>query len=147
MPALQMQNEKRGRGRPRRAGADEAILVATRKLLDEVGYAALTIDVIAERTGIAKTTIYRRWPTKGALVSAAIDVTPSTSDDPITLLRETAELLTRLAGADVEVLRAVLEPRRALLGPRADLLLGALLTRFVMNEPLAIDDLIRAIPP
>jgi hypothetical protein len=62
-------------------------------------------------------------------------------------LRETAELLTRLAGADVELLRAVLEPRRALLGPRADLLLGALLTRFVLNEPLAIDDLIRTIPP
>lgn len=141
-----MADEKRGRGRPRRAGADEAILLAARELLEAVGYAAFTIDVIAERTGIAKTTIYRRWPTKGALVSAAIDITPTTTD-PATLLRETAELLTRLAGADLEVLRAVIEPRRALLGPNADLLLGALLTRFVLNEPLAIDELIRTIPP
>ena len=51
------------RGRPRREGADATILAATRELLGETGYAAFNVDVIAERTGIAKTTIYRRWPT------------------------------------------------------------------------------------
>jgi AcrR family transcriptional regulator len=124
------------RGRPRREGADETILAAARALLDESGYAAFNVDVIAERTGIAKTTIYRRWPTKGALVAAAIDSTPAT--DPDALLRETEQLLSRLAGADLEVLRAVIAPRRARLleslGPRADELLGALLLGFVIES-------------
>ncbi len=124
------------RGRPRREGADETILAAARALLDESGYAAFNVDAIAERTGIAKTTIYRRWPTKGALVAAAIDSTPAT--DPDALLRETEQLLSRLAGADLEVLRAVIAPRRARLleslGPRADELLGALLLGFVIES-------------
>ena len=127
--------DKRGRGRPRREGADEAILLAARQLLEETGYAAFTVDVIAERTGIAKTTIYRRWPTKGALVAAAIDTTPSTSADAI--LRETEQLLAQLAGADLDVLRAVIQPRRerllAALGSEADNLLGALLVRFLLT--------------
>jgi AcrR family transcriptional regulator len=127
--------DKRGRGRPRREGADEAILLAARALLEESGYAAFNVDVIAERTGIAKTTIYRRWPTKGALVGAAIDATPSTSADAI--LRETEQLLSRLAGADLDVLRAVIQPRRerllAAIGHEADSLLGALLVRFLVN--------------
>jgi AcrR family transcriptional regulator len=129
-----MTNKKRGR--PRREGADEVILSAARDLLDETGYAAFNVDVIAERTGIAKTTIYRRWPTKGALVAAAID-TSTTSDADI--LRETEQLLSRLAGADLDVLRAVIAPRRerllAAIGPDADKLLGAMMVRFLVAEP------------
>jgi len=128
--------DKRGRGRPRREGADEAILQAARELLEETGYAAFNVDVIAERTGIAKTTIYRRWPTKGALVAAAIDTTSTTSAAAI--LRETEQLLSRLAGADLDVLRAVIQPRRERLltaiGPDADSLLGPLLVRFLVNQ-------------
>ena len=123
------------RGRPRREGADATILAATRELLGETGYAAFNVDVIAERTGIAKTTIYRRWPTKSALVAAAIDTPPP--DEPDAILRETGQLLSRLAGADLDVLRAVIAPRRerllAAIGPRADEILGALLTRFVIE--------------
>ena len=132
-----MTDEKRGRGRPRREGADETILGAARALLDEAGYAAFTVDVIAERTGIAKTTIYRRWPTKGALVAAAIDTTPANDADAI--VRETEQLLAKLAGADLDVLRAVIAPRRerllAAIGSEADQLLGSLLTRFIVESP------------
>lgn len=72
------------RGRPRNQRAHEAILRATRSLLLEKGYPALTIDAVAARAGSAKTTIYRRWPTKGALVleataeQLAIGVVPDT---------------------------------------------------------------------
>lgn len=59
------------RGRPRSQRTHEAILEATRSLLLEKGYPALTIDAVAARAGTAKTTIYRRWATKGALVLEA----------------------------------------------------------------------------
>ena len=38
------------------------------RLVDEMGYAKATCERVASRMGIAKTTIYRRWPTKGELV-------------------------------------------------------------------------------
>lgn len=63
--------EARLRGRPRDAHTHEAILEATRSLLLERGYHALTIDAVARRAGTAKTSIYRRWPSRGALVLAA----------------------------------------------------------------------------
>lgn len=40
------------------------------------GWEAVKIDVIAERAGVHKTTIYRRWPTRGALIAAALVATP-----------------------------------------------------------------------
>jgi len=74
---------RRGRGRPRREGADAQILDTTLGLLEERGYADLTVDEVAERTKVAKTTIYRRWPSKGALVAAAVAtrVTPFVPPD------------------------------------------------------------------
>jgi AcrR family transcriptional regulator len=56
------------RGRPRDEGCDRAIEAATRDLLVEHGFAGLSIEGIAARAGVAKTTIYRRWDSKAALV-------------------------------------------------------------------------------
>ena len=55
------------RGRPRSAEADRAILAATVQLLAERGLAAMSIEEVAARAGVGKTTIYRRWPSKGLL--------------------------------------------------------------------------------
>ena len=55
------------RGRPRSAEADRAILTATADLLAERGLAAMSIEEVAARAGVGKTTIYRRWPSKGLL--------------------------------------------------------------------------------
>ena len=54
-----------------------AILRAALELGEELGFDGLTIEGIAARTGIAKTTIYRRWPNVGAIVMDAFlaDVT------------------------------------------------------------------------
>lgn len=58
------------RGRPRDASVDERVMAATWELLLADGYAALNVDEVAERAAVAKTTLYRRWPTKDHLVSA-----------------------------------------------------------------------------
>src|SRR6476469_217971 len=55
------------RGRPRSAEADRAILSATLELLAERGLDAMSIEEIAARAGVGKTSIYRRWPSKGLL--------------------------------------------------------------------------------
>ncbi len=53
--------------------AYEAIMDATVAVLQEVGYQRLTIEGVAARAGVGKTTIYRWWPTKPSLVIAAVD--------------------------------------------------------------------------
>lgn len=59
-------------GRPRDAAIDEAVLEATLDVLDEHGYAGLTLDEVARRAGTSRPAIYRRWPGRTPLVLAAI---------------------------------------------------------------------------
>jgi AcrR family transcriptional regulator len=66
------QSDGRPVGRPRSADADEAILVATRELLAERGWEGMTLGDVAARAGVAKTTLYRRWPGKADLVVDAM---------------------------------------------------------------------------
>ena len=135
---------KRGRGRPRREGTDEDILAVTQEMLRGGGYGALTVDEVAERAGVAKTTLYRRWPSKSALVAAAIAPLPSGARDVDGVLSETTQLLRlfRDAGADaIDVVAEILRPRheqlRAVLGEgEADRLIGALLTRLFVTRKL-----------
>jgi AcrR family transcriptional regulator len=62
----------RPRGRQRSPESHRAILAATRAVLDEVGYFRLTVEGVAARAGVGKTTVYRWWPSKSALVLEAI---------------------------------------------------------------------------
>jgi len=59
-------------GRPRSVEADRAILAATVDLLAEEGYGGVTMEGVAARAGVGKATVYRRWPSKSALVVDAI---------------------------------------------------------------------------
>jgi AcrR family transcriptional regulator len=58
-------------GRPR-AGVDATVFAATLRTVHELGYERATVDRIAAVAGVAKTTIYRRWPSKGALITACL---------------------------------------------------------------------------
>jgi AcrR family transcriptional regulator len=74
----------------------QAILDATRELLaEEGGVRALTIEAVAARSGVAKTTIYRRWRDKWelALDAAMIDML-TTFDDPVDVGDTRKELIT-----------------------------------------------------
>jgi AcrR family transcriptional regulator len=55
-------------GRPRSERARRAILQAANELLESEGFAAVTVEAIAERAGVSKATIYRWWPNRAAVV-------------------------------------------------------------------------------
>jgi AcrR family transcriptional regulator len=59
-------------GRRRNAAARDAILDVTFDLLRDQGTGTITIDAIAEAAGVGRQTIYRWWPTKGAVVAEAM---------------------------------------------------------------------------
>ncbi|MEV4457927.1 TetR/AcrR family transcriptional regulator [Microbispora sp. NPDC049633] len=89
------------------------ILNATLLLLAEKGYEGLTIEGVAERSGVNKTTIYRWWPSKAALLGTALvearaldfDVpdTGSLRGDLHALLDDLARLVTTPPAADIAV--------------------------------------------
>jgi AcrR family transcriptional regulator len=58
---------ERKRGRPRSKRADSAIMRAATDLLAERGLGGMSIEEVASRAGVGKATIYRRWPSRGAL--------------------------------------------------------------------------------
>ena len=74
-------------GRPRAKDRTPAILAAAKALLVEVGYDRLRIQDVADRAGAGLATLYRRWPTKQALISDALRChtdagLPPVEDDP-----------------------------------------------------------------
>ena len=64
--------EKRPPGRPRSEESRQSILHSTLKLLKQQGgFPELSIEAIAADANVGKTTVYRWWPTKAALVADA----------------------------------------------------------------------------
>lgn len=62
----------RAPGRPRSPECEAAILDATLDLLAEAGLAGTTVEAVAALAGVGKATVYRRWPSKEAMVVDAI---------------------------------------------------------------------------
>lgn len=102
-------------------------------MLRDEGYGAITVDGVAERAGVAKTTVYRRWPSKGALLAAAI--APLVTADNV---EELLQLLTPPDGEALDVIRAVLKPRHESLKSEtgedeANRRIGAILARLLLQ--------------
>ncbi|MEV4054096.1 TetR/AcrR family transcriptional regulator [Amycolatopsis sp. NPDC049688] len=68
--ATEISGTKRPGGRTERTRL--AALNATLELLGDRGYAELTVEAVAERSGVHKTTLYRRWESAEGLVAAAL---------------------------------------------------------------------------
>lgn len=67
-----MANQQAPNPRRRSERAHRAILQAAMKLCREQGYANLSMDAIAAEAGVGKQTIYRWWPSKGAVMAEAV---------------------------------------------------------------------------
>jgi AcrR family transcriptional regulator len=90
--------ETNRRGDRRAEQSKQAILGATRELLaEEGGVRSLTVEAVAARSGVAKTTIYRRWRDKWelALDAVMIDILPRLAD-PVDVGDTRKELITFL---------------------------------------------------
>ena len=62
---------KAGSGRPRDSAATASILQAAMDIAEERGFDRLSVESVAARAGVAKTTIYRRWPNVWAILMDA----------------------------------------------------------------------------
>ena len=99
---MQHDGTARPMGRPRDSRADRAILEATRALIAERGVHEFRTEDVAVRAGVGKGAIYRRYPSKDELVTAAVGAlvdeeiqvpdTGSTRSDLLALMGEAVEL-------------------------------------------------------
>jgi AcrR family transcriptional regulator len=85
--------DAQGPGRPRDESIDQEVVTALLDLVKELGLGAVTMDAIAERAGVSKASIYRRWDTKEAmlvdgLASLASSAATPTGDDARSALTE-----------------------------------------------------------
>ena len=110
--------------------ARRAILAAALDLVREVGYAKLSIEGIAARAGVGKQTIYRWWPSKGAVLFDAFLTLSESQDGEVEALPDTGDL-----EADLKlVLRATVAE---LNDPRYDEPMRALSTEIAHDPALA----------
>jgi AcrR family transcriptional regulator len=86
---------------PRVLRSRRTVLEATLRLLADRGIAGTTIEAVAERSGVAKTTIYRQWDSQAALVRDAFDSVLQTPPAPATgsLRGDLVELVAGFAEA------------------------------------------------
>ncbi|MBB5777570.1 TetR/AcrR family transcriptional regulator [Nonomuraea jabiensis] len=91
----------------------QEIFDATLRLVAEKGYDGLTVEGVAEHSGVNKTTIYRWWPSKAALLGAALveadalgfeaPDTGSLRGDLVALVEGVRRLLTEPPSSDIAV--------------------------------------------
>jgi AcrR family transcriptional regulator len=102
-------------GRPRDPDTHAAVLAATRHLLMERGYHQLTFEAVATAAGTTRSTLYRWWPTRGALVLEAaaehldIGAVPDTGDSRDDLRTAIRQLIDTFSDrlASVVILAAI----------------------------------------
>ena len=83
-------NPSTAQGRPRDPSVDQAILRAALELFIEHGIDGASIEKIAKQAGVAKTSIYRRWTSREALLAQAIEVSRNATGYTIDLLERTS---------------------------------------------------------
>jgi AcrR family transcriptional regulator len=102
-------------GRPRSTEVDRAVMSTALDLVSDGGFRAVTIEAIAAKCGVAKTTIYRRWPNRAAVVMDAFMARVGSSalfaaDDPFEegVRRQMRAMAKAFRGEDGDLVRALL---------------------------------------
>jgi AcrR family transcriptional regulator len=116
----------------RKERSRQAILAAARALIAEEAYENVTVEAIAARAGVGKQTIYRRWPSKSAVVFAAVLALSEDADGQSVALPDTGDLETDLK----LVMRATVEE---FADPAFDRLIRALTTEIANDDALAAE--------
>jgi AcrR family transcriptional regulator len=81
---------------PRVERSRARVLDAVAALLIEKGVEAVTVEAVMERSGVARATVYRHWPTRQALVLAGLQhVLPSPGPEPLPGSGSLSQRLTR----------------------------------------------------
>lgn len=99
-------------GRPRDESVDAAVVAATLDLVEEEGLGAVSMDAIAERAGVSKASIYRRWDGKGELLVDCVAGLMSALQPP-----ETADVREVLIGILTQMRRFFTRARAGQLFP------------------------------
>jgi len=102
-------------GRPRCDATRKAVLAAAYDLLAEGGLSRFTVEGVAARSGVARSTIYRWWPSKGALAmegfleATAADLALPASESVIADLQASLRLFARLVrGKAGRIIRCII---------------------------------------
>ena len=114
MPAACPEKSNRRRGRPpaSRAGQfDERILeVATSLFLDR-GFGRTTLDLVAQHAEVGKSSLYARYPSKGALFAAVVSRSIQTMFDHLAPVPQGLSLVQRLQAVGEALIEGMLHPR------------------------------------
>lgn len=114
MSALAQDNDNK-KGRPRSDASKRAILDATRRLLNHTTVQKLSIESIAKKAGVGKTTIYRWWPSKASVAMDAIftqpgfqNIVPTTSSAAEGIYIQLQKIVNQLNGKNGRVVAQII---------------------------------------
>ena len=102
-------------GRPRSEKARKAILESTRRLLTHTSLGELSIEAIAKKAKVGKTTIYRWWPNKASVAMEAFleqpgiqNIMPTTSSATDAILKQLESLVRQLRGQNGRIVAGII---------------------------------------
>jgi AcrR family transcriptional regulator len=117
LPGAENNNEDRKfqPGRPRSEKSRKAILDATRKLLTHMSLSELSIEAIAKKAKVGKTTIYRWWPSKAAVAMDAFleqpgvqNIVPTTATPDEAVKKQLESLIRQLRGQNGRIIAGII---------------------------------------
>jgi AcrR family transcriptional regulator len=102
-------------GRPRSEKSRKAILDATRRLLTHMPLSELSIEAIAKKAKVGKTTIYRWWPNKASIAMEAFleqpgvqNIVPTTATSSDAVVKQLESLIRQLRGQNGRIIAGII---------------------------------------
>ncbi|HIF26101.1 MAG TPA: TetR/AcrR family transcriptional regulator [Micavibrio sp.] len=102
-------------GRPRSEKSRKAILDATRRLLTHMPLSELSIEAIAKKAKVGKTTIYRWWPNKASVAMEAFleqpgvqNIVPTTATAQDAIKKQLESLIRQLRGQNGRIIAGII---------------------------------------